>query len=59
MHVAALADRHVGKAAVTEEAVLAAELVHDTLLGDLVFALQSFGDERKTTESGPLILHRE
>lgn len=42
VHVAAVADGHAVEAAETEEAGLAAELVRDTLLDDLVFALQSF-----------------
>lgn len=43
VHVAALADGHAVEAAETEEAGLAAEQVHNTLLDDLVFALQNFG----------------
>lgn len=41
VHVAALADGHAVEAAETEEAGLAAELVHNTLLDDFVFALQN------------------
>lgn len=46
VHVAALADGHAVEAAETEEARLAAELVHHTLLDDLPVALQNFWDNR-------------
>lgn len=39
VQVATLADGHVVEAAETEQAGVAAELVHDTLSDDLVFAL--------------------
>lgn len=45
VHVATLADGHAVEAAETEEAGLAAELVHNTPLNDLVFALQSLGQQ--------------